>query len=243
MWSPLLLVLAGCGATAHRASSTLPPVDSSKCRAGVVRAGSANVTVAAAVRSTARAYRRPGAKPFARFGRVNVNGFPTFFRVLSTVRGSDCAPRWFRVQLPIKPNGVTGYVRAQAVETGRVHSRVVVDLSSKRLTLFRNGRRVFGTTVAVGSSATPTPTGRYYVNQRLIPPDPGGPYGPAAIGISAYSNVLTGWTQGGPIAIHGTNEPWSIGHAVSNGCIRLRNPTLRRLFKVTPAGTPVVIRR
>ena len=241
-WCPLVLVLVGCGSTAHVASSTLPPVDSPKCRAGVVRAGSANVAVAAVVRSKAWAYRRPGTKPFARFGRLNVNGFPTFFRVLSTLRGADCTPRWYRVQLPIKPNGVTGYVRAQAVETGRVRSRVVVDLSSKRLTLFRNGHRVFGTTVAVGSSATPTPTGRYYVNQRLIPSDPGGPYGPAAIGISAYSNVLTGWTQGGPIAIHGTNEPWSIGHAVSNGCIRLRNPVLRRLFKVTPAGTPVVIR-
>jgi lipoprotein-anchoring transpeptidase ErfK/SrfK len=242
-WSPILLVLAGCGSTAHVASGTLPPVDSPRCRAGVVRAGTPNVAVAAAVRSKTVAYRRPGAQPFAHFGRVNVNRFPTVFRVLSTVRGSDCAPRWFRVQLPIKPNGVTGYVRAGTVQTGRVHSRVVVDLSSKRLTLFRKGRRVFATTVAVGSAATPTPTGRYYVNQRLIPGETGGPYGPAAIGISAYSNVLTGWTQGGPIAIHGTNEPWSIGHAVSNGCIRVRNAVLRRLFKVTPAGTPVVIRQ
>jgi lipoprotein-anchoring transpeptidase ErfK/SrfK len=242
LWSPLLLVLAGCGATAHTASSTLRPVDSATCRSAVVRAGSANVTVAAVVRSTSRAYRRPGARPFAQFGRLNVNGFPTVFRVLSTVRGADCAPRWLRVQLPIKPNGVTGYVRANAVTTGHVHSRVLVDLSAKRLTLFVNGRRVLATTVAVGSPATPTPTGRYYVNQRLIPQDPGGPYGPAAIGISAYSNVLTGWAQGGPIAIHGTDEPWSIGHAVSNGCIRVRNPVLRRLFKVTPAGTPVLIR-
>jgi lipoprotein-anchoring transpeptidase ErfK/SrfK len=241
-WSPLLLVLAGCGASVHQASGTLPPADSPSCRT-VTRAGNANVAVAAVVRSTARAYQRPGAHPFARFGRLNVNGFPTFFRVLSTVRGSDCAPRWLRVQLPIKPNGVTGYVRASAVETGRVRSRVVVDLSAKRLTLFRSGRRILATTVAVGSPATPTPTGRYYVNQRLIPADANGPYGPAAIGISAYSTVLTGWTQGGPIAIHGTNEPWSIGHAVSNGCIRVRNPVLRRLFKVTPAGTPVVIRQ
>ena len=86
---------------------------------------------------------------------------------------------------------------------------------------------MLATTAAVGAAATPTPTGRYYVNQRLIPDDPGGPFGPGAIGISAFSNVLTGWTQGGPIAIHGTNEPWSIGHAVSNGCIRVPNPVLR----------------
>ncbi len=241
-WSPLLLVLAGCGATAQPASGTRPPTDAPKCHSGIVRAGSSTVTLTAAVRSHAQAYRRPGARPFARFGRLNVNGFPTVFRVLSKVRGSDCAPRWFRVQLPIKPNGVTGYVRASAVETAHVRSRVVVDVSSRRLTLFRSGRRVLGTPVAVGSPATPTPLGHYYVNQRLIPSDPDGPFGPAAIGISAHSNVLTGWTQGGPIAIHGTNEPWSIGHAVSNGCIRVHNPVLRRLFKSTPAGTPVLIR-
>jgi len=53
--------------------------------------------------------------------------------------------------------------------------------------------------------------------------------------------VLTGWAQGGPIGIHGTNEPWSIGHAVSNGCIRLPNAVLRKVFSLTPAGTPVLI--
>ena len=63
------------------------------------------------------------------------------------------------------------------------------------------------------------------------------------MGISAFSNVLTGWAQGGPIAIHGTNEPWSIGKAVSNGCIRLPNRILRRLFPQALNGTPVLIRR
>jgi lipoprotein-anchoring transpeptidase ErfK/SrfK len=77
----------------------------------------------------------------------------------------------------------------------------------------------------------------------LIPADASGPFGPAALGISAFSNVLTGWTQGGPVAIHGTNEPWSIGHAVSNGCVRVRNRVLRRVFAAAPAGTPVLIRR
>ena len=53
----------------------------------------------------------------------------------------------------------------------------------------------------------------------------------------------TNWAQGGPIAIHGTNQPWSIGHSVSNGCIRLPNTVLERLFRGALAGTPVVIRR
>jgi len=93
-----------------------------------------------------------------------------------------------------------------------------------------------------GNPATPTPVGRYYVNQRLEPANPAGPYGPHAIGVSAYSNVLTGWAQGGPIGIHGTNEPWLIGRRASNGCIRMTNAAISRLFPQVPAGTPVVIR-
>src|SRR5438270_820232 len=82
---------------------------------------------------------------------------------------------------------------------------------------------------------------RRYAVARVRPKDPHGPYGPAAVGVSAFSNVLTGWTRGGPIGIHGTDEPWSIGHNVSNGCIRLPNPLVRRLFKLTLSGTPVII--
>ena len=241
---PLVCLLAACGATASpKASAHRAPVKAKHCQAGARTVGSNRLAVAAIVRSGATVYRRPGTKPFAHFGHLNQNDFPTVFRVVSTIRRSDCRPTWLRVQLPIKPNGVEGFVRARDVTLTSVRARIVVQVSKRRLTLFRRGREVLHTTVAVGSSATPTPTGSYYVNQRLVPTDPSGPYGPGAIGISAFSNVLTGWTQGGPIAIHGTNEPWSIGHAVSNGCIRVRNPVLRRIFASTPAGTPVVIVR
>ena len=238
-----MCLLAACGASAGRKSSASPvPVKAKHCRGGTTPVGSGRVAVAAVVRNGATAYRRPGNKPFARFGHLNQNDFPTVFRVVAVIRRGDCQATWYRVQLPIKPNGVRGFVPAGAVRLVSVRSRIVVQVSKRQLTLFRRGRPVLHTTVAVGSKATPTPVGSYYVNQRLVPTDPSGPYGPGAIGISAFSNVLTGWTQGGPIAIHGTNEPWSIGHAVSNGCIRVRNPVLRRLFAATPAGTPVVIR-
>ncbi|MGB2876265.1 MAG: L,D-transpeptidase [Gaiellaceae bacterium] len=207
------------------------------------RVGSSRLAVAAVVLGHARAYRRPGHEPFARFAARNQNGFPNVFHVLGSIRGRDCRAAWYRVQLPRRPNGATGFVPAGAVRVTTVRTRILIDVSARRLTLFRDGRPVLRTRVAVGSPATPTPTGSYYVNQLLIPADASGPYGPGALGISAFSNVLTGWTQGGPIAIHGTNEPSSIGHAVSNGCIRVRNPILRRLFAATFAGTPVLIRR
>jgi len=242
---PAVCLLAACGASARtqQGESGAAAHAVRHCRPGTKPVGSSRVAVAAVVVNHARAYRRPGRRPFARFGRVNVNRFPTTFQVLAAVRRRDCRASWYRVQLPIRPNGVTGFIRARTVEVARVRTRILVDVSARRLTLFRRGKAVLRTTVAVGSRATPTPTGRYYVNQRLIPADPSGPYGPAALGVSAFSNVLTGWTQGGPIGIHGTNEPWSIGRAVSNGCIRLRNPVLKRLFSETRAGTPVIIRR
>lgn len=189
-----------------------------------------------------RAFKTPDGKVLAVFGRLNVNRFPSVFGVLGALVDQDCRPVWLRVQLPMRPNGATGFVKASSVTLGLVRVHVVVDLSDQRLTLYRAGRVVLRAPVAIGSPATPTPTGRYFVNQRLIPGETEGPFGPGAIGISAFSEVLTGWAQGGPIAIHGTNQPWSIGESISNGCIRVRNEVLLRLWKSVLPGVPVVIR-
>ena len=213
------------------------------CRSAITRPlGSAERTYAAVVRERAVAYRAPGGAELEHFGADNPNGVPTVFAVRAQRLASDCRPAWYHVQLPLKPNGITGWVRAEDVELAAVTTRVLVDLSDRSVTLFDRGHRVLATRAAIGSPATPTPTGRYYVNQRLLSADESGPYGPGAIGISAFSDVLTGWTQGGPIAIHGTNRPDLIGRAVSNGCLRVRNEVLRTLFERTRAGTPVTVR-
>ena len=243
------LVAAGCGGAstgagqAHGVAGARAPLAPS-CRAGARRPlGTPTASFAAALVSPAAAYRAPGRARIASFGLFNANGVSTVFGVVGEELDARCEARWVHVMLPLRPNGVTGWVRASRVQLLRVRTRIVVDLSARRLRFYRRGRLVLSSTAAVGSSATPTPLGRYYVNQRLIPRDPRGPFGPGAVGISAFSPVLTGWTQGGPIAIHGTNEPWSIGRAVSNGCIRLPNAVLRKLFAQPPSGTPVLIRR
>lgn len=214
------------------------------CAAGTLRrVGSSRLTFAAVVRSRAVVRRRPGGAVLARFGRLNINGVPTVFAIRRAVVDANCRFSDYLVQIPKRPNGVTGWVPAGQVKVARVSARIVVDLSQRRVTLYREGKNVLSTPAAIGAAATPTPTGRFYVNQRLIPLDRSGPFGPGAVGISAFSNVLTGWTQGGPIAIHGTNAPWSIGKAVSNGCIRIPNRMLRRVFAQALGGTPVLIRR
>jgi len=238
----LLLLAAGCGGHATHTQPAAAPKRS--CTPGTFRhLGSDRLSFAAVVRSRATVSSRPGGRVLARFGRLNQNGAPTIFAIRGAGLDAHCRRTSYLVQFARRPNGVTGWVPAREVGIARVRARIVVDLSQKRVTLYRSGRGVLSATAAIGSSATPTPTGSFYVNQRLIPNDPSGPFGPGAVGISAFSNVLTGWTQGGPIAIHGTNEPWSIGKAVSNGCIRLPNATLRKVFAQALSGTPVVIRR
>jgi lipoprotein-anchoring transpeptidase ErfK/SrfK len=237
------LVLAGCGSQKSPDMAHVLGAKVQRCTEGeVLPLGSMRTAYAAAAPFGAVAYDRPGGAVVARFGPKNVNSYPTVFGVVGAVVRPDCSPRWYRVQLPKKPNGRTAFVRARALRVETVSMRIVVEVSKRRLTLYRNAKPVLTATVAVGSPSTPTPTGRFYVNQRLVPTESGGPFGPGAIGISAFSNVLTGWAQGGPVAIHGTNEPWSIGHAVSNGCIRLPNATLLKVFRETLAGTPVIIR-
>ena len=252
------LLVAACGSRSEHArvvpqqrtvasTPTLPTravrrVAPKTCAGTVQPLGNANRAYVGYAQAGAVALKAPNGAALARFGATNANDYPTFFGVVGVLKSPSCKPLWYRVELPIRPNGSTGYVRASSLALTPVASRILVDVSDRRLTLYDGGKVRLTATVAVGSSATPTPVGRYYVNQRLVPTDASGPFGPGAVGISAFSAVLTGWAQGGPIAIHGTNEPWSIGRAASNGCIRLPNATLRTVFRYAVAGTPVVIR-
>lgn len=262
--------LAGCGSGSHspralrmeqsrqvphRASigpvARLQPVaaraaTARRCTAAVRRIGSGTASYAAVGRRALAAYAAPNHhRTVARFGQRDVNGYPIVFAVLAERTGRSCRAVWYRVRLPTAPtiaNGSIGWVDARAVRLLRLESRVVVDLGRRRLLVYRSGRPVLDVPVAVGAPGTPTPTGSFFVDERFVLSSADGPFGPAALGISARSNVLTDWVQGGPIALHGTDEPQLIGTAASHGCVRLENRAMLRLFALAPAGTPVLIR-
>jgi lipoprotein-anchoring transpeptidase ErfK/SrfK len=156
--------------------------------------------------------------------------------------GADCQPTWYRVRLPAKPNGITGWVRARGLVSEKTGTRIQIDLSSRHLDLYRLGQRVLRVPVAIGHIETPTPTGSFYVDVRYNLTDKSGPYGPGLLGVAAYSEAEQGWAAGNPIAIHGTNAPSLIGTRASNGCIRVHNEDIVRIMKLAPTGTPVEIR-
>ncbi len=103
-----------------------------------------------------------------------------------------------------------------------------VNVSTRRLTLYRDGNVVKDYPVGIGKMLTPTPTGTYSIINKA--PNPGGPFGVMWMGLSRPH-----------YGIHGTNNPSSIGKIVSHGCIRMFNADVRQLASLVPIGTPVTI--
>jgi len=162
--------------------------------------------------------------------------------VLVAQVGEDDAEGWLEVLLPGRPNGATGWIRTGDVELQDVAVAVLVDLADRELTVYADGEPVLTSGVAIGDAEHPTPTGRFFVTDKVRSQDPDGPYGPYALGLSGRSEVLTEFAGGdGQIGIHGTNDPDSIGQAASHGCVRVPNAVVRELVSLLPLGTPVVI--
>ncbi len=149
---------------------------------------------------------------------------------------------FYKVLLPMRPNGRSGFVKATDVQLYQHDYAVVVSLSKKTLTVFKAGAEVMSESVGVGTAQYPTPTGSFFMRELARPRNPNGAYGPWAFGLSGYSNVLQKFGRGdGQIGIHGTNEPKKLGTQVSHGCIRMRNDAVTKLAKTLPQGVPVQI--
>jgi lipoprotein-anchoring transpeptidase ErfK/SrfK len=150
-------------------------------------------------------------------------------------------PGWVQVELPIRPNGSLGWVKSAEVRLEPVPGLIDVDLSRRRIVVTLGGRKLASAPVAIGSPQNPTPTGRFFVTDRVNPKDRSGPYGHFALGLSAHSDTLTEFAGAdGQVGIHGTNDPASIGRAVSHGCIRV-SATVADVLAQVPLGTPVLV--
>jgi hypothetical protein len=134
-----------------------------------------------------------------------------------------------------------GWVRSRALSATTLHrSRLIVDRGRLQIRLWQGGRIVFRARIGVGASGSPTPAGRYYVSERIIPVA-GSIYGALAFGTSAYSPYRTDWPGGGQVGVHGTDQPQLIPGRVSNGCIRLRNGDIVKLGRRLQVGTPILV--
>ncbi len=150
---------------------------------------------------------------------------------------------WTEVRLPLRGSDARGWVARSALEKYRViHTRIEIDRAALTLTLFKFEKAIFSAAVGVGSSRASTPAGSFYVRNRLESVNPKGRFGPFALGLSAQVAGGSDWPGGRTIGIHGTNRPGRIPGRGKERSIRLRNGDVRKLFAITPPGTPVSIR-
>jgi lipoprotein-anchoring transpeptidase ErfK/SrfK len=149
--------------------------------------------------------------------------------------------RWGRVEIPYVSPRREGWIPLRGLARSTTHVQVHVDLSEHRVTLSKYGHTLFGLPAATGAAISPTPPGDYFVTDR-IPFPSGGSLGTFAFGISGIQPKLPpGWSGGNQLAIHGTNDPSSIGTSASAGCVRVSEQALDRLLPLLRLGTPVVV--
>ena len=152
--------------------------------------------------------------------------------------------RWLHVLLPGRPNGHAGWVRQRATRLTHTRWHIVVDTSSRRVSVYRSGHRIRVFRAVVGKPATPTPLGAFFVEEavQLRSDDAGAPF---ALALSARSDVLQEFDGGpGQIALHGTdNLPGALGTASSHGCVRLSPRAITWVARHIAGGTPLTITR
>jgi lipoprotein-anchoring transpeptidase ErfK/SrfK len=127
---------------------------------------------------------------------------------------------------------------------------IIVSRSQRKARLYNGTKLVKAYSVAVGTSAHPTPLGDWTIeNKRYMPtwtnphagwsagmpesiaPGYGNPLGTRALDLSASG-----------IRFHGTTNDGSVGTAASHGCMRMHMWDIEDLYPRVPMGTPVFIR-
>jgi peptidoglycan hydrolase-like protein with peptidoglycan-binding domain len=122
---------------------------------------------------------------------------------------------------------------------------IIINKSNNQLAYYENNQLTKVFKVGTGRSQSLTPEGRFKIVNKIknrpyykdgIPGgDPRNPLGNRWLGINARG------TSGTTYAIHGNNNPNSIGGYVSSGCVRMYDNEVEWLFNQVPVNTPVII--
>ena len=161
--------------------------------------------------------------------------------IVMWVEETNAKGTWGRVELPYVWPRVDGWIPLSGLSRATTFVHVDIDLSEHRVRVYKHDELLYSVAGAVGAWSSPTPPGEYVVTDR-VPFAPGGSLGSFAFGISGIQPRLpAGWSGGNQLAIHGTNNPSSIGTNASAGCVRVSEWALDRFKPLLRLGTPVVV--
>ncbi|HYV16852.1 MAG TPA: L,D-transpeptidase [Conexibacter sp.] len=234
----LAVAAGGCGSSSPDVGLIAPavaPVSPKhvSARTQALRAG----TLIAQVKRSTGVRDAPGGRVLARISPQTEYHSPTILPVLRR-RGA-----WYAVVTAALPNNRVGWISAHArLAFYTADYRIDVSLRHRNVVV-RHGQQVIARfPVAIGAPATPTPTGRYAITDKLFTHDQASPYGCCILALSAHQpHIPQGWGGGDRIGLHATAHPETIGSAVSFGCLRAPQAEMRRLVAIVPLGTVVTI--
>jgi len=220
-----LLAAVAAGAFAAPAPAARPTVPPSQSLVVLLRD---HVVRAAPAASAPRIESVSGRRPLTRV------------RTVLPVIGSRRGRTWLQVRLPGRPNGHHGWITSAHTRPASTEWHIVVRLGARRVIVYRGGRVERSFRAVIGTPGTPTPRGRFFVEEALAlsARQAGGPF---ALATSARSQVLEQFAGGpGQIALHGTaNLPGALGNAASHGCVRLSTRAITWLARRIGAGVPL----
>ncbi len=244
----LALAVAGCGAdvepsqdgTPAATTPTLsarptPAAPAARPKPPAARASKLRPPLAFHVRRRTMLRTSPNGRMVARMQTKTGFKSPTILAVAAR------KPGWVLVRTSLEHHHV-GWLPLSAGALFSQPRTIVIDLSRRTLTVFHRGKLTDRYKVAVGTDATPTPRGKFAVTDRLRTGDAGSDYGCCILALNAHQpKIAQGWGGGDRVAIHATPHTWTLGHAVSHGCVRSTNAALRQLMAHVRIGTPVTI--
>ena len=154
--------------------------------------------------------------------------------------------------VPTRASRASGPAVPAATAATYTNTREIhLELGKRTISLLDSGRVLGSWPVAIGDPATPTPTGRFAVRNKVVNPQyqstksgknnptigPLGPLGDRWLGFHTTATDQFG--------IHGTPPAWEqwvkTRAAVSHGCVRMLGPHVRQLFDQVEVGTPVIV--
>jgi lipoprotein-anchoring transpeptidase ErfK/SrfK len=234
------VVLAGCGMSMHPEASThvafhVPPTPT----VDLAVAAPAGSTLVAALHGDTPGSATPGG-PATQIVPGQWYQYPSILPVINSV------PNWVEIRIAQRPNESTAWVPQSDVTLSTTPYKVVVNLATEHLSVFKDGAQIMDFPAGIGAPDDPTTPGHFFITMSAPPPDPG--YGAFVLVTSAHSDTITDWGNSGDaiIAIHGPIDSYddsligTTGAAISHGCIRLHDADLAQMGMLTP-GTPVDI--
>ncbi|MEP6952424.1 MAG: L,D-transpeptidase [Solirubrobacteraceae bacterium] len=184
-----------------------------------------------------RFHARPGGKPLFRVLSRTLYGHRLVLSVTQRRGAWAAVPTW------LLPNGRRAWVRVSRRTFAERHTRwhLDADLSDRTLTATYAGTVIRTLRVAIGTRATPTPTGTFAVTDRIDGRGYGASYGCCILALTGHQPKVRSGSVDGRLAIHGTNAPASVGTRASQGCLRTVDADVRWLRRHVPVGTQLTL--